>query len=121
MDIKMIKEAIIELERGDTTIENVAELANLYIIADKLGETSVQAVKAELSDIFPAYANYIFVKKQYKQNKITEGAVVKSMNLLCNEIEEFIDTLYSCTDMNRERTRIKLMSEKIFKKLQNNT
>ena len=115
MDIKMIKEAIIDLENGETTIENVAELANLYIIAEKYSQSD--AIQSELSDILPAYSKYVGVKRKYQMQEVSEGAVIKAMTILCNEIYDFIDMLYSCTHMNKERTCIKNLIEKLYNKI----
>lgn len=110
MDIYAINEAIDRLENDDTTMENIADLANLYVVRDNLNNN---VVKAELSDILPAYSEYIEIKKQYQMREISEGAVIKSLKFTCTEIEEFIHTLYNCTDMNKERKCIKDMINRI--------
>ena len=106
MDINAIQDTIKELELGDTTLQNVSDLANLYIVRDRLLNTGV---KQELDDILPAYTDYVRVKQKYQRKEISEGAVIKSLKYLCTEVEEFIDTLYKCTDMNKERRCIKDM------------
>ena len=100
MDINAIQDTIKELELGDTTLQNVSDLANLYIVRDRLLNTDV---KRELDDILPAYSDYVKVKQRYQKKEVSEGVVIKSLKYVCTEIEEFIDTLYKCTDMNKER------------------
>ena len=46
---------------------------------------------------------------EQSEKEISEGAVIKSLKYLCTEVEEFLDTLYNCTDMNKERKCIKDM------------
>lgn len=106
MDIYAIQDTIKELELGDTTLQNVSDLANLYIVRDRLLDTGV---KQELNDILPAYNDYVKVKQRYQRKEISEGAVIKSLKYLCTEVEEFLDILYNCTDMNKERKCIKDM------------
>lgn len=106
MDINAIQDTIKELELGDTTLQNVSDLANLYIVRDRLLNTDV---KRELDDILPAYSDYVKVKQRYQKKEVSEGVVIKSLKYVCTEIEEFIDTLYKCTDMNKERKCIKDM------------
>ena len=54
-----------------------------------------------------SFGNYVAVKRQYQLRETTESGLVKAMKLLCTEIEEFITTLYQCTDANRERKCLK--------------
>ena len=116
MDIKMIQEAITELENGNTTMDAIVDLANLYIVVDHLTTIKSNNVEKEIGDIMPAYNNYVDVKRRYQRKEISEGAVVKALNSLCVEIEELIGIIYSNTDMNRERKCINDLAEKIFKK-----
>ena len=106
MDIYAIQDTIKELELGDTTLQNVSDLANLYVVRDRLLDTDV---KQELDDILPAYSDYVDVKQRYQRGEISDGVVIKSMKYVCREIADFIDTLYKCTDMNKERKCIKDM------------
>ena len=112
MDKYLIQEAITELENGETTLENITELASLYIVVDHF---PINKVEDELNDILPAYGNYVAVKRQYQLRETTESGLVKAMKLLCTEIEEFITTLYQCTDANRERKCLKDALENIIK------
>lgn len=115
MDIYAINEAIESLEQGETTLENVSDLANLYIVRNSL-QTPVET---ELRDILPAYADYIHIKKQYQMHELSEGAVIKSLKYVCVEIREFLDTLYSCTDMGKERKCIKDMINTLYADFEN--
>ena len=110
MDIIMIENTIQELENSETTFDNIKQLADLYIVRDKFKDN---VVKSELSDILPAYSEYIKIKKQYQMGEISEGVVIKHLKYVCTEIEEFLDTLYKCTDMLRERKCIKEMINSI--------
>lgn len=114
MDIKLINDAIYTLERSDTTLETIADLANLYIVQERL---QVNTVKQELDDILPAYSEYINIKKDYQMGKVSEGAVIKAIKSVCTEIQEFISTLYNCTDMNKERKIIKETTTFIYENL----
>ena len=57
----------------------------------------------ELSDILPSYLEYVALKREYQLGNISESRVIKSLKFVCIEIEEFLNTLYNCTDMNKER------------------
>lgn len=63
----------------------------------------------ELSDIMPSYIEYINLKRDYQLGLISESRVIKSLKFVCIEIREFLDTLYSSTDMNKERKCIRDM------------
>lgn len=110
MDIYTIEDTIDALENSETTLDNIQLLASLYIVKDKFNNSNTSndnGVKSELDDIMPAYLRYVHAKTLYQSNELNEGAVIKELKSLCTEIQEFIDILYSCTDMNRERTCIK--------------
>lgn len=112
MDIQIIKEAIEELETADTTYDNIAELSSLYIVYNNLKQpikTMVDGVNNELQDILPYYIKYRDIKTRYQLGKTTEGEVIQGMKRVCKELMEFIDALYSGTDMNKERLCIKDM------------
>ena len=66
-------------------------------------ETSVQK---ELFDILPHYNMYCDKKRDYQLGKVDKDIVLSSMKLVCNEISEFLHTLYSSTDMQGERDLI---------------
>ena len=124
LDIHDVDNTIRELENGETTFANCAKLADLYIVR-KYYETSKEMqneyghdygnaeVKKELSDILPSYTEYGDLKKHYQMGEITEKPVISALNKVCNEIEEFMHTLYSSTDMEEERSTIATLIDKL--------
>lgn len=120
MDIADIEYAIETLENEDSTIENVDELANLYIVYDHmkagLNRTS-DGIEDELRDILPSYRIYCGSKRKYQLGQANEIEVIQNLNLLCQEISEFVNSLYSGTDMNKERLYIRKEITKIYEKL----
>ena len=119
MDIIAINQAIEDLENDDTTPENVSELAALYICRDNLEnrkELTVDIVESELEDILPYYLKYRTTKRKYQLNQATDGEVLQGIKDVCRELKEFIDTLYSSTDMHRERLTIKRTIRDIYEK-----
>ena len=50
---------------------------------------------------------------------ISEGAVIKALKYVCTEIIEFLLTLYSGTDMNKERKCLKDMINTIYSEFEN--
>lgn len=117
MDITSIAEAIKNLEAGDTTYDTVQELASLYIVYEHLVGFSDfvrrDNVNEELQDIMPYYMKYRDIKRRYQFNQTNEGEVIQGIKNVCQEITEFIETLYSGTDMNKERRCIKDMISKL--------
>lgn len=103
MDIQAIVDNINELENSITNVDNVQELANLYIVRDNLLKHNTNPVEQELNDILPMYKKYCVTKRKFQLKEIPEEAVLSDMKLLCQEISEFIHTLYSNTDFYKER------------------
>ena len=101
LDINEIQNTIKQLEDGDTTFDACIKLASLYIVADRLNVSD--EVESELSDILPAYQIYKEVKRRYQMNDTTFDKVLSSLAILSQEIDEFIDTLYTGTDDVKER------------------
>ena len=106
MDITDINRTIQELEKDSTTFENCSKLASLYIVRDRFNSGNVQN---ELNDILPQYTKYVDIKYRYQRGEISEKAVETQIKKVCSEISEFIQMLYSCTDMPIERKYIKNM------------
>ena len=102
MDIKIIEEMIEELKDSDTTYANVADLASLYTVREKLNMSADNVVK-ELNDILPAYTAYKEVKRNYQLNGIDKSKVLKQLEFVCRELKEFICRLYSNSDSPEER------------------
>ncbi len=119
MDIMAIEEAIQTLENEDTTFDNVSELASLYICRQYMNKPlnlMVSGTQKELEDILPYYMKYKDIKKRYQLNQTSEGEVIQGIKNVCREIQEFISTLYSGTDMNKERLCIVKTLEQLYKK-----
>jgi hypothetical protein len=114
MDKNIVNEMIGELENADTTFQNCNDLAALYKVRDELGANKIEG---EISDILPAYRQYIQVKMNYQNGKTDKDRVIKSINLVCKEIHDLVKTLYSCSDMPLERIQIQNMTECIRKEL----
>lgn len=113
MDITSIEGAIEELENSPTTIENISELASLYIVRNNLFNT-LQSFQQP--DILPHYQAYVENKRTYQLDENTEGAVIKSLKSLCIDLNEFFSTLYSNTDMAKERLCITELIETLHQK-----
>lgn len=103
MDIKDINRTITELENDSTTFENCAKLAHLYVVRDNF------RTHDEVDDILPQYLKYIDIKQRYQIGEVSEKLVEKQMRIVCKEISEFIQSMYSSTDMPIEREYIKNM------------
>lgn len=114
MDKSIVNEMIGELESADTTFQNCNDLAALYKVRDELGANKIEG---EISDILPAYRQYIQIKMNYQNGKTNKDKVIKSINLVCKEIHDLVKTLYSCSDMPLERIQIQNMTECIRKEL----
>lgn len=117
MNITEINNTVIELENGDTNFANCQKLASLYIIQDRYNrstqntdiEVKEDVVQEELQDILPQYQRYCEIKRKFQLNEVTENAVINSIHNVCQEITEFIRTLYGSTDMQEERDAIQQM------------
>ena len=110
MDISEIERTIKQLEDGDTTLESCRKLATLYVVRDNL---TTDNVEKELNDIVPCYRRYIQIKRDYQTGRATDDLLVNSMESVCKEITEFIETLYNNTELFKERLKI----EKTIKEL----
>lgn len=119
MDRSLIQDTIEELERDDTTFFNCQNLAALYIVREyfkKPIELQEKTVEMELSDILPQYQNYKNIKRRYQMSEIAKEQVIKSMNEVCAEIQEFIELLYTSSDMKEERSAINLLISSLYNK-----
>lgn len=123
MDISIIRQAIVELENDDITLNNVIELASLYIIVDRydrrVNEADNTVVEHELQDIFPYYSKYIDIKRKYQLKQVTERQLDNAMKDLCREICEFLNVLYNSSEMAKERKYIREMLRDCLKKYDN--
>lgn len=116
MDIIAINDAIDTLEESPTTLQNITELASLYICKSNLEKRKntpvnnvTDGVEKELDDILPYYIKYKEIKRRYQLNQTNEGEVIQGIKDVCRELTEFIQLLYRGTDMNKERICIRNM------------
>lgn len=115
MNLKSINDAIIELENSKSTYDNVQELSALYIVREHLKQTP-DIVEKELNDILPCYRQYINIKRDYQIGRATDDLLVNSMENVCKEITEFIETLYNNTELLKERLKIEKMIKELSEK-----
>ena len=108
LNIDEINATIRQLEQSNTTFDTCSKLASLYIVRDKIG-VDQNPVEQEVREILPQYERYCSVKRMFQMREIGEQAVFESMAIVCLEVEEFINTLYSSTDTDTERQIIKGM------------
>lgn len=110
MDISTINELIDDLENAETSLSNVRNLSALYNVKTHLlGTEKFDKTTKELNDILPSYINYIETKRRYQLKEINETNVLIQLQRVCKEIKEFIQTLYSGTDMPKEREILQKM------------
>lgn len=117
MDINSIIEEIQTLESGPTTVNNVIELASLYIVKEQLQNGNmpgINGLQAEINDILPAYNKYCEVKRKYQLNEISDDAVIYQLELVLQEIADLVCTIYRGTDMRKERRKIKETIEQLY-------
>lgn len=104
MELIEINNLIDELEQSETSLSNVRNLSALYNVKTHLvGTENYDSVERELKDILPSYRQYIDAKRQYQLKEVTIDRVHMHMKKLCQEIQEFIQTLYSGTESKEER------------------
>lgn len=119
MDLLAIEEAIETLENDVTTVDNVSELASLYICRENMKaglKTTIDGVKQEYDDILPYYIKYRDTKRRYQINEAIDSEVIQGIKDVCRELREFVDMLYQHTDMNKERLCIKEMIKTLAQK-----
>lgn len=117
MNIQDINRCIEQLSADETTYSNCSKLASLLIVRDyfttpaqKVQKTEMQDPGRELVDILPSYNEYCKLKGEFQLHHINKEPVLNALKLLCKEITEYLQALYSCTDMPEER---KLLDELI--------
>lgn len=114
---------ITELESKPTTFQNCERLAVLYAIQNRLQKSAEQPQVISYScvakpqesiepltenattenNILPSYSAYVDTKRQYQQGEISKEKVLKNLNVLSDEIKDFLKRLYRNTDMPEER------------------
>ena len=110
LNLTEINNTIDELENGKTTFDACIKLASLYTVRDRLNSDKVTH---EYHDILPQYHHYVSVKRKYQLGELTEQSVIDSLDGVCQELYEFIQTMYSCTNMDAERTAMKNMVDRL--------
>lgn len=109
LSLDEINNTIEELQNSNTTFDNCSKLASLYIVkehlenADLTGNFNKSAVVKEYNDILPKYHQYVDIKTQFQLGKISATSIETSIRQVCDEISEFLTTMYNCTDMQIER------------------
>lgn len=77
-------------------------------------QSVVDTDEQELYDIIPEYERYKRIKRKYQMHEISDEAVINSIKLVCKELEEFIQLLYSNTDMRKERIQIQSIISNLY-------
>lgn len=114
MDIKVLDELIEEVKESDTTYANARDLSALCSARNILATPAT--IEKEIDDILPAYRQYVDIKTKYQLNQIDKESVVYSLSLVCREIQELIQILYSSTDMPLERIEIQNIIRLLYDK-----
>lgn len=114
LDVTEIQSTIKDLEDGDTTFDTCIKLAALYTVHDRLTQQSPDTIEKELNDILPQYKLYKEVKRKYQLHELNETAVYLSMQDVCKELKELIQSIYSGTDTEQERQLIKEMIQSLI-------
>lgn len=115
-----IDETIEILENEAETLVDVSNLASLYIVRgerQKRLESLSDSVERELGDILPTYKKYCAIKRRYQLNELPDNAVVHALSNVLIEIEEFLYTLYTNTDLPIERQEIKMLLKNLQEKM----
>ena len=115
---------ISDYEDRTPTYQTCEKLANLYTIYDHLYEKKEPSImtaseKGTLSNqtknqILPAYFSYIEAKKSFQQGVGSKENVLKQVNVLSNEIKDFVKMLYRNTDMPEERAKITCLINELY-------
>ena len=104
MNLTVINNAIDELENAEPSLSNIRNLSALYNVRTHIlnGEVKNPTTK-ELYDILPSYFDYIKCKRKYQMGETAIDSSVDALERVCSELNEFMASLYSCTDTERER------------------
>lgn len=116
MTLEVINDMIQDIEQSDNSLSNARSLASLYILKsikendeNLILKRSSSIVTKELDDILPSYNYYIDTKRRFQLKQLNEELVIEALKDVCREIKEFVQIIYSCTDMQTERDTIKEM------------
>lgn len=110
MNIADINKCIAMLEQGETTYSNCQKLASLLTVKNYFTQSpkeskmsDLEHAQKELADILPHYNKYCHLKADFQRNLIGKEPVLESLGIVCKEIKEYLQALYSSTDMPEER------------------
>lgn len=98
-----VSKKIKELEEQKLSVDNCIKLSALYSIISQHTETTSDVIVNELNDILPEYSKYKITKIKYQSGEISKEEVQTEMKKLCKELYEFLEVLYTCSDMKEER------------------
>lgn len=112
MNIDDINKEIARLVQ-DNSHESCQKLASLYIVKDHLRPSTQDETEKQLMDILPSYNKYVCIKRNYQLGNAGEQAVGISLKNLCQEVFEFVVSLYSGTSTPEERRYLQELSDKI--------
>ena len=98
-----VSKKIKELEEQKLSVDNCIKLSALYNILSQHTETTNDTIVNELNDILPEYSKYKITKIKYQSGEISKEEVQTEMKKLCKELYEFLEVLYTCSDMKEER------------------
>lgn len=115
---------IAELESKPTSYQNCERLAVLYTIQDRLQKEteqpqivtyscvtepeivnlSTQTVEPDTKNIIlPSYSVYVESKRNYQHGDIPKEKVLKNLEILSDELKDFVKRIYRNSDMPEER------------------
>lgn len=97
----------------ENSYEACQKLAALYIVKDHLRPKTQDSTEKELLDILPSYNKYVCIKRNYQMGDAGEKAVENALKLLCQEVFEFVVSLYSNTNTPEERRYLQDLSDRI--------
>ena len=115
LDLDMIESTIKELEDSETNFSNCQRLASLIMLRDyyksnvPITSDSNDNVIKEYNDILNSYNNYCSLKRKYQLKEINGSYIEEAIQTLCKDIREFVEILYSLTDMPYERQELNNM------------
>lgn len=117
IDLEEINAEILSLENKKLDYAVCSHLADMVILKNfySSGESENDVVVKEYDDILPKYIKYKDVKRLYQLDKTTEKEMLKSLSSACDEIYEFINTIFINTGSQSERDIIVLMIQRLSK------
>ncbi len=74
-------------------------------------------IRKELDDILPAYNQYLNDKIQYQSNELGPEPMLNSFKFVCQELQDFVITLYCGTDTYKERRELTQTLQQVMNKM----